>query len=92
MWTLLKAVCLAVYALALAGLFGWLPDAWSSALQAVAALFLLAHVIELLFAFRHVRRYKGGLIASIGLTLLFGLLHWMPLADAHKRELAQAAG
>jgi hypothetical protein len=35
--------------------------------------------------FRHVRLYKGSLAVSIILTLLFGLLHWKPLADARAR-------
>jgi len=48
-----------------------------------AALILLAiHVAELLFVFKHVRSYKGPLAVSMLLTLLFGLLHWKPLADA----------
>ena len=40
---------------------------------------LAAHVLELLFAFKNVRRYRGPLVDSIGLTLVFGLLHWKPL-------------
>ena len=48
-----------------------------------AALILLAiHVAELLFVFKHVRLYTGPLAVSVLLTLLFGLLHWKPLADA----------
>jgi hypothetical protein len=35
--------------------------------------------------FRHVRLYKGPVAVSILLTLLFGLLHWKPLADARAR-------
>ena len=34
--------------------------------------------------FRHVRRYRGPLALSVLLTLLFGLLHWKPLADARR--------
>ena len=50
-----------------------------------AALILLAiHVTELVFVFKHVRAYKGPLAVSVLLTLLFGLLHWKPLADATK--------
>jgi len=48
-----------------------------------AALILLGiHVVELLFVFKHVRLYPGPLAVSVLLTLLFGLLHWKPLADA----------
>jgi hypothetical protein len=32
-----------------------------------------------------VRLYKGPLAVSIILTLLFGFLHWKPLADARAR-------
>ena len=39
----------------------------------------LGHAVELLVAFNAVKRYPGPLIDSIGLTLLFGLLHWLPL-------------
>jgi hypothetical protein len=42
--------------------------------------------MELLFMFRHVRLYKGPLAVSVVLTLLFGLLHWKPLADAQARS------
>jgi hypothetical protein len=31
--------------------------------------------------FKHVRRYAGPLWVSMVLTMLFGLLHWKPLAD-----------
>jgi hypothetical protein len=43
---------------------------------------LAIHVAELLFVFKHVRLYTGPLAVSVLLTLLFGLLHWKPLADA----------
>jgi uncharacterized protein YhhL (DUF1145 family) len=82
---LLKSVCLAVYLLALARLAGGLPDAMFARLPLIAAVMLLVHVAEMALMFRHVRRYPGSLAASVGLTLLFGLLHWKPLADAHQR-------
>ena len=48
-----------------------------------AALILLAiHLAELIWKFKQVRLYKGPLAFSVLLTLLFGLLHWKPLADA----------
>ena len=31
--------------------------------------------------FKHVRKYRGPLAVSVLLTLLFGLLHWKPLAQ-----------
>ena len=54
-----------------------------------AALILLAiHVAELVFVFKHVRLYTGPLAVSVLLTLLFGLLHWKPLADAARAGAA----
>jgi uncharacterized protein YhhL (DUF1145 family) len=82
---LLKCACLALYALALARLGGWLPDPAFARLPLIAAVVVMAHVAELALMFRHVRRYRGPLVTSVGLTLLFGLLHWKPLADAHRR-------
>jgi len=34
--------------------------------------------------FKHVKAYEGSLVKSMVLTLLFGLLHWMPIAKANK--------
>jgi len=36
--------------------------------------------------FRHVKAYRGPLAASVVLTLLFGVLHWRPLAAARDRS------
>ena len=45
------------------------------------------HSVELLLMFKHVRLYRGPLAVSMLLTLLFGVLHWMPLArKARKTE------
>lgn len=81
-WNLLKMGCLALYVLAIAGMAGWLPPAWAITFGRIAGALLLIHALELLFVMRHVRRYQGPLAVSVGLTLLFGLLHWKPLADA----------
>lgn len=85
MYLLLKAACLALYVLALGRLAGWLPDPAFARLPLIAGAVILAHVAELALMFRHVRRYPGPLATSVALTLLFGLLHWKPLADAHRR-------
>lgn len=42
-------------------------------------LLVAGHVVELAVAFKAIRRYPGPLIDSIGLTLLYGFLHWRPL-------------
>jgi hypothetical protein len=73
-------------ALALAKLAGWLPADSFNRTPLVAAVLLGLHALELLFMFRHVRLYKGPLAVSVVLTLLFGLLHWKPLADAQARS------
>jgi hypothetical protein len=84
--TVLKAICLAIFASGLAALAGWVPDTVPLNLPRIAAILLAIHALELVFAFKHVRRYPGPLAASVLLTLLFGLLHWKPLADAARRD------
>ena len=77
-----KLGCLTLLAL------GAAQAVWPAAMDwpfdaARAALILLAiHLAELFWMFKHVRLYKGPLAVSVLLTLLFGLLHWKPLADA----------
>ena len=84
----LKALCLLLYGLALAGMAGWLPQGVFSHAPLLAGILLLVHALELVFVFKHVRLYPGPLAASVVLTLLFGLLHWKPLADAQARAAA----
>lgn len=84
----LKAGCLATYALALAGLAGLLPSGLAATMQTLAAALLVIHALELVFVFRHVRLYRGSLAVSVLLTMLFGLLHWKPLVDARARAQA----
>ena len=79
MYNTLKAAILAIYLLAVVGAFGVLPAGVTSILQKIAVILLAAHTLELLFAYKSVQRYRGPLVDSIALTLLFGLLHWKPL-------------
>ena len=88
MRNLLKLGCIAIYLAALAAWAGLLPGGPGRAMQAIAAGILLLHALELVFVFGHVRRYRGPLATSVLLTLLFGLLHWKPLADDAKRGFA----
>ena len=81
MFLILKAGCLATYGLGLAAWAGLLPAGLSGTMQTVAAGMRVVHALELLLMFKHVRLYRGALAISILLTLLFGLLHWKPLAD-----------
>jgi hypothetical protein len=81
MFLILKVGCLAAYALALAGLAGLIDSGLASRMLSVAAVLLTLHTLELVFMFKHVRKYRGPLAVSVLLTLLFGLMHWKPLAD-----------
>ncbi|MBL0089687.1 MAG: hypothetical protein IPP87_17115 [Ideonella sp.] len=86
---ILRLACLAAFVLALAHLGGLMPAGWFSRAPMIAAILLGLHALELLLFFRHVRLYRGPLAVSVVLTLLFGLLHWKPLADA---QAARARG
>jgi uncharacterized protein YhhL (DUF1145 family) len=85
MFFVLKTICLAVYALAIAGLAGLLPSGLAGTMQTIALVMLMVHAVELLVMFKHVKRYPGPLAVSVLLTMLFGLLHWKPLADAAQK-------
>ena len=87
---LLKVGAILTYVAALAGALGLLPPGIGRVAQVVAVGIVLLHALELLFAFRHVRRYRGPLAVSVLLTLLFGVLHWKPLADLETK--GRAAG
>ena len=80
-----KALCLATYALALVVPFVTFPMDAGPYLQKLALILLVAHMLELPIAYRYLALYKGPLIDSVAMSLLFGLLHWQPLAKASKR-------
>jgi uncharacterized protein YhhL (DUF1145 family) len=86
MYLVLKIACLAAYGLALAGLAGLLSSEFASRMQNVAAVLLILHALEVVFMFKHVRKYQGPLMVSVLLTLLFGLLHWKPLVKEPARK------
>jgi len=77
--TLLKTVCLFIYLLAIAGSFFAIPLAAISVLQTIALILLGLHVLEVPLALIRTKLYPGPSIDNISLTLLFGLLHWLPL-------------
>jgi hypothetical protein len=79
MYDAIKAGCIAIYLLAVAGTCGWLPSGIASAVQILAVVLLGLYVLELPIAFRFLRKHQGPLVDSIALTLLFGFLHWLPL-------------
>jgi hypothetical protein len=74
-----KALCVVLYAAAVARLAGWLPDGVFPYAPWIAAVFLIFHALEVPIFWRRVTRYRGPLAVSIALTVLFGLLHLMPL-------------
>lgn len=82
----LRAACLFVFAMALAkGLGLVLPDSFGRA-PLLAAVLLVLHTLELPFALKHLRADSSRpLWFSVVLTLLFGVLHWKPLADAARK-------
>lgn len=51
----------------------------------VAMLLMAAHLLEVVVCFKKVALHKGPLLDSVLLTLLFGFLHWKPMADAARR-------
>lgn len=82
-----KLALLAVYGIALASYATPLPVSadvigW---LRIAAVALLAAHALEVVFCLRKVSLHKGPLLDSVLLTLLFGFLHWKPMADAARR-------
>ncbi len=84
----IRALLLVVYALAAASFFMGLAFDLGPLLRRAALVLLVVHLVELIAMFKHVRLYQGPIGISILLTLLFGLLHWKPLADARARQTA----
>ncbi len=85
MFAVLKIGCMGLYLAALAGLFVELPFGATTVVQYAALFVLAAHVGEIAMFFGKVKLYKGPLIVSILLTVLFGFAHWVPLAQAQKQ-------
>ncbi|WP_332670038.1 DUF1145 domain-containing protein [Aromatoleum sp.] len=83
--TLLRGVCLVIYALAVAACVVPFPGETGTAIQYAALILLGAHALEVLVAFKSVKLYKGALLISVFLTVLFGFLHWLPLAREEAR-------
>lgn len=86
-YTVNKIGALALYAATLASFFVALPGLTPEAvhwLRLGVAILLGAHALEVLIFRRQVALYKGPFVVSAFLTLLFGFLHWKPLADAQR--------
>lgn len=88
MTTILKGSCLAIYLLALAGFVIDLPAGIASPVRYAALILLGAHMVEVPVALKSIRLYRGPLWVSILLTVLFGFVHWMPLARNRRENRA----
>ena len=82
----LKIAVLLLYGTALAAQAGLWTESAAVIVRNVAVVILLAHLIETVVAFKYVRRYRGALAVGIVLSLLFGLLHILPLARQSSRH------
>ena len=80
----MRIACLAAYALGIAALAGLTHGPLAAAGGILSIALLGIHALELLFAFRFLDRYKGSMGMSVVLALLFGVLHWAPLARQPK--------
>ena len=88
---LLKLACIVAYAAALATALGWMSNTFGSRMLIVAPVLLGLHVLELALAWKHLGRYRGPFGISVLLALLFGVLHWKPLADVAKAAETKAS-
>ena len=84
MFLVMKFACLAAYALGLAGLLGMVHGPLASVGAILTIALLGIHALELLVAYKFLARYRGPLAVSVALAMLFGLLHWAPLARQAK--------
>jgi hypothetical protein len=80
----MRIACLAAYALGIAAFAGVIHGSLAAAAAIVTIALLGLHALELLFAFRFLGRYEGSIGRSVVLALLFGVLHWAPLARQPK--------
>ncbi len=89
--SIFKATILVVYLLGIASHFVAFPGQAGPIVQTVSLALLLIHALECLLAYRYIKLYPGSLLVSLLLSMLFGLLHWMPLArKAREAALAQS--
>ena len=80
----MKFACIVAYVLGIAGVVGLVHGPLASAGEILSIVLLGVHALELLFAFKFLHRHKGSMGASVLLALLFGVLHWAPLARQAK--------
>ena len=88
MTNILKAVCLAVYLVAVLATAKLMPESITTPAIYVALVLLGLHVLEAAAMFGFLRRQPGSLAGHLVQTLLFGFLYWGPL----RRRGAAGAG
>jgi hypothetical protein len=86
----LKGLCLLTYTIAVIGAVGLLPPGAAGVAENVAMALVAVHVLELPVARKWLPLHPGPMWASVALSLLFGLLHWMPLRQRAMRSQAEA--
>ncbi len=86
--TLSKVLLSVTYLVAILSLFVALPMGAAPVVQKLALALIAVHLLECVLAFKYVKSYPGPLLTSVVLALLFGLLHWMPLAKAARQAAA----
>jgi hypothetical protein len=74
-----KVLCVVLYAAAVGHWVGWMPSGVMPFATTLAVVFLGLHALEVPIFWQRVKRYRGPLAASIAFTLMFGLLHLIPL-------------
>jgi uncharacterized protein YhhL (DUF1145 family) len=82
MLMLLKLGCLVVYALGLAGAAGWLHGTPAAIFEFLSGVLVAVHVLELPIFWKALHAYPGSLASSVLQSLLFGVLHSLPLKRA----------
>lgn len=87
--TLSKVLLSVTYLVAIISLFVALPMGAAPVVQKLALALIAVHLLECVLAFKYVKSYPGPLLTSVVLALLFGLLHWMPLAKAARQAATE---
>jgi len=80
----MRIACLVAYALGIAAFTGLVHGPLAAAAAIVTIALVGLHALELLYAYRFLDRHPGSLGMSVVLALLFGVLHWAPLARRTK--------
>jgi hypothetical protein len=65
---------------------GWMPSGVMPSATTLAVVFLGLHALEVPIFWQRVKRYRGPLALSIAFTLMFGLLHLIPLRGEATEE------